>query len=42
MEATLTSSEMNDIAKMVSEKLHARFVADSSQKELQTACENYT
>lgn len=42
MEATLTSSEMNEIAKMVSEKLHARFVADSSKKELQIACENYT
>ena len=42
MEATLTSSEMNDIAKMVTEKLHARFVAEGSQKELQAACEHYT
>ena len=42
MDATLTISEMETIAKMVSDKLHARFVADGSQKELQVATENYT
>jgi len=42
MEATLTKSEMETISKMVSDKLHAKFIADGSQKELQTACENYT
>ena len=42
MEATLTKSELDAISTMVSDKLHARFIADGSQKELQTAAENYT
>jgi len=42
MEATLTTQEMETIAKRVSDVLHARFVAEGSQKELQAACENYT
>jgi hypothetical protein len=42
MEATLTNSEMETIAKIVSEKLYAKFIADGSQKELQKATENYT
>lgn len=42
MEATLTNSEMETIAKMVSDKLYARYVADGSHKELQLQCEKYT
>lgn len=42
MEATLSQSEMETIAKRVADILHARFVADGSQKELQATCENYT
>lgn len=42
MEATLTKQEMETIAKMVSDKLYAKFIADGSQKELQKATEDYT
>lgn len=42
MEATLTHTEMETIAKIVSEKLYTKFMTDGSQKELQKANENYT
>ena len=42
MQAELTPAELETIAKMVTDKLHAKFVADESQKELQKACEKYT
>ena len=42
MEAVLSKTEIEAIAKIVSENLRARFIADGSQKELQTAAENYT
>ena len=42
MEATLTKSELDAISTMVSEKLYAKFIAEGSQKELQTATEVYT
>jgi hypothetical protein len=42
MEATLSSSEMETLAKKVSGILFAKFIADGSQKELQKANENYT
>ena len=42
MEATLTNTEMETIAKIVSDRLHARFIADGSNGELQKASENYT
>jgi len=42
MEATLTNTEMESIAKIVSEKLHAQFIADGSQKQIQEASEKYT
>lgn len=42
MEATLTTPEMETIARMVSEKIYAKFIADESQKVLQKKCEEYT
>jgi len=42
MEAKLSTKEIESIARLVADQLHAKFVADGSQKELQKACENYT
>lgn len=42
MESQLNKKELEEIARMVSENLHAKFIADGSQKELQAATENYT
>lgn len=42
MNAELTISELETISKMVSDKIYSKIIADSSQKELQKACENYT
>lgn len=42
MNAELTTTELETIAKIVSKQLHAKFIADESQKELSEACEKYT